>query len=114
MINCRFKLFKKDRAYIIANTYESPHRKKKLNKTFHFMPNGLPLKNRKREIKYRNKFEFSDYELVDEGIFRQVFTQIRGSIISYKGKIYNFRIKYQGIGPNKKTYRIEMMRFEKR
>lgn len=118
MINCRFKLYKKGKAYIIANTFDTPNAKKKTDKTFHFMPNGLPIKTAKKEYKYRNKFEFSDYELIDEGIFKQVFDEIKGSKVSYKGKIYNFRIKYHQISSDKKThmktYRIKMLRFEKR
>jgi hypothetical protein len=82
------------------------------------MPSGLPIKKMKMELKYRDRLEFSDFELVDEGIFKQVFDEFRGSKISYKGKIFNFRIKYHEICSDEKThkkiYRIKMLRFEKK
>lgn len=113
MTNCKFRLFKKGKQYIIANTYKHKG-KRKLYKTFHFMPNGLPIGRRMREKKYRDKYSLRGFKLIDEGRFYQVFDAYHGSKISYVGRRYRFRIKYRGYGKETtKNYWIEMLRFRK-
>jgi hypothetical protein len=112
--NCRFKLYKKGKQIIIANTYKNEG-ERKTQRTFHFMPNGLPIRHKIREKKYRDKFSFRGFKLIDEGRFYQVFDTLKGSKISYSGKKYRFRIKYRQYGYTQDhvKYWAEMMKYKK-